>query len=140
MPRRLEKKNRFAGEDFEEVHEDLSRVNEIISLFQALDFSKDHVMMMAFPYSLKGKRKMWIKKLPEGLITNWDSLKKAFLKEYRTPSKILQQREETRNFQQSPNESLFSTWERFEDLLFKYPEHKLNKYDRLQIFYNGLQI
>ena len=35
---------------------------------------------------------------------------------------------------------MFSAWERFEDLLFKCPEHKLNKHDQLQIFYNGLHI
>ncbi|PWA49003.1 hypothetical protein CTI12_AA485900 [Artemisia annua] len=133
-------RNKFAGEDNEEAHEHVSRVSEIIDLFQAPNVSMDVVMRMAFPFSLKGKALTWMKKLPQGAITTWDSLKKAFLKEYRTPRKILQQLEGIRKFQQDQGETLFSAWERFEDLLFKCPEHKLNKHEQLQIFYNGLNI
>ncbi|PWA82241.1 hypothetical protein CTI12_AA179230 [Artemisia annua] len=97
-------------------------------------------MMMAFPFSLKGKALTWIKNLPQRTITTWDSLKKAFLRECRTPRKILQQLEGIRKFLQDQGETLFSAWERFEDMLFKCPEHKLNKHEKLQIFYNGLNI
>ncbi|PWA95299.1 hypothetical protein CTI12_AA049820 [Artemisia annua] len=110
------KRYRFAGEDNEEAHEHISRVSEIIDLFQAPKVSRDDVMMMAFPFSLKGKALTW------------------------TPRKILQQLEGIRKFQQNQGETLFSAWERFEDLLFKCPEHKLNKHEQLQIFYNGMNI
>ncbi|PWA87499.1 hypothetical protein CTI12_AA126830 [Artemisia annua] len=103
------KRYRFVGEDDEEAHEHISRVREIINLFQTHDVSRDQVMFMAFPFSLKGKARTWLL-------------------------------EEIRNFQQNPSESLFTACERFEDLLFKCPEHKLNKHEQLQIFYNGLNV
>ncbi|PWA37337.1 hypothetical protein CTI12_AA580870 [Artemisia annua] len=131
---------KFAGEDNEEAHEHVSIFSETIDLFQAPNVSRDVVMRMAFPSLLKGKALKWIKKLLQGTIATWDSLKKDFLKEYRTPRKILQQLEKIRKFQQDQGETLFSAWERFEDLLFKCPEHKLNKHEQLQIFYNGLNI
>ncbi|PWA70163.1 leucine-rich repeat transmembrane protein kinase protein [Artemisia annua] len=53
------KRYRFAGEDNEEAHEHISRVSEIIDLFQAPRVSRDDIMMMAFPFSLKGKALTW---------------------------------------------------------------------------------
>lgn len=62
------------------------------------------------------------------------------MKEYRTPALIIHQVEIIRKFQQNNDEPLFAAWERFKEALLKYPEHKLNKYEQLQIFYNGLNI
>ena len=57
-----------------------------------------------------------------------------------TPTLIIWQVEIIRRFQQDNGETLSAAWERFEDALLKCPEHKLNKYEQLQIFYNGLGI
>ena len=53
---------------------------------------------------------------------------------------IIQQVENIRRFQQNNDESLFVAWERFEEALLRCPEHKLNKHEQLQIFYNGKNI
>ncbi|GKB28331.1 hypothetical protein Tco_0867732 [Tanacetum coccineum] len=37
-------------------------------------------------------------------------------------------------------ETLYQAWERYNDLLFKYPQHDLNSYQKVQIFYMGLDI
>ncbi|GJR01952.1 reverse transcriptase domain-containing protein [Tanacetum coccineum] len=44
----------------------------------------------------------------------------------------------TRNFKQESNEPLHLAWERFNDLLYNCPEHKINVHEQLQIFYQGL--
>ncbi|GJW62359.1 putative reverse transcriptase domain-containing protein [Tanacetum coccineum] len=43
-----------------------------------------------------------------------------------------------RNFEQEANEPLHLAWERFNDSLYNCPEHKINEYEQLQIFYQGL--
>ncbi|GKE19396.1 reverse transcriptase domain-containing protein [Tanacetum coccineum] len=97
-------------------------------------------MMMAFPFTLKGKAKKWINHFPTGSITTWESLKLAFLNEYRPPLKIISQIKLIKNFRQQPNEPLHHSWERFNESLFNCPEHKISKQEQLQIFYQGLDM
>ncbi|GKE68240.1 hypothetical protein Tco_1526312, partial [Tanacetum coccineum] len=52
---------------------------------------------------------------------------------------ILEQLGEIRNFKQEDGESLFHTWERYNDLLFKCPFHDLNDHQKVNTFYNGLK-
>ncbi|GKB63000.1 hypothetical protein Tco_0919186, partial [Tanacetum coccineum] len=37
-------------------------------------------------------------------------------------------------------ETLYQAWERYNDLLFKCPQHDLNNHQKVQIFYTGLDI
>ncbi|GJS21331.1 MAK10-like protein [Tanacetum coccineum] len=69
-------------------------------------------MMMAFPFTLKGKTKQWMRRLPAWSISTWDLFKNSFLKEYRPPSKIIKQIEAIRSFKQKPGEPLNCSWER----------------------------
>nr|GEY89253.1 hypothetical protein [Tanacetum cinerariifolium] len=39
-----------------------------------------------------------------------------------------------------PDESLFRTWERFKELLMKYPQHYLTDMQEVILFYNGLDV
>ncbi|GJY84975.1 hypothetical protein Tco_0499001 [Tanacetum coccineum] len=55
------------------------------------------------------------------------------------PAMILEQLGEIRNFKQEDEESLFHTWERYNDLLFKCPFHDLNDHQKVSTFYNGLK-
>ncbi|GJX55867.1 gag-pol polyprotein [Tanacetum coccineum] len=54
------------------------------------------------------------------------------------PAMIFKQLSEIRNFKQEDEESLFDTWERYNDLLFKCPFHDLNDHQKVNTFYNGL--
>ncbi|GJS60745.1 alkaline/neutral invertase E, chloroplastic-like protein [Tanacetum coccineum] len=56
------------------------------------------------------------------------------------PARIFKQLSEIRNFKQEDGESLFDTWERYNDLLFKCPFHDLNDHQKVNTFYNGLNI
>ncbi|GJV68171.1 putative ribonuclease H-like domain-containing protein [Tanacetum coccineum] len=48
--------------------------------------------------------------------------------------------EEINNFQQEPDESLFRAWERFKELLMKFPQHYLTDMQEVILFYNGLDV
>ncbi|GKB76440.1 hypothetical protein Tco_0943335 [Tanacetum coccineum] len=105
---------------------------------QCIDELKDNVMLMAFPFTLKGKARLWINRLSGGSITTCDLLKNAFLSKYRPPSQIIRQTNAIRNFGQECNEPLHLAWEPFNDLLYNSPEHKINEHEQIQIFYQGL--
>nr|GFA72270.1 hypothetical protein [Tanacetum cinerariifolium] len=55
------------------------------------------------------------------------------------PAIIFKQLGEICNFKQEDGESLFYTWERYNDLLFKFPFHDLNDHQKVNTFYNGLK-
>ncbi|GJU25020.1 hypothetical protein Tco_1163641 [Tanacetum coccineum] len=47
---------------------------------------------------------------------------------------------EINNFQQEPDETLYQAWERFKELLMKYPQHYLTEMQEVILFYNGLEV
>ncbi|GJU04963.1 integrase, catalytic region, zinc finger, CCHC-type containing protein [Tanacetum coccineum] len=61
-----------------------------------------------------------------------------FIRRFCPPAMIFKQLSEIQNFKQEDGESLFDTWERYNDLLFKCPFHDLNDYQKVNTFYNGL--
>ncbi|GJU16658.1 putative nucleotidyltransferase, ribonuclease H [Tanacetum coccineum] len=132
------KENVFYGKENEDPHEHISNITEIIDLFHLPGVSRDQVMLMAFPFTLKGKAKQWMKQLSTRSIKTWDLFGSTFLDEYRSPLKIIKEIETIRNFKQEPNEPLHCSWERFTESLFSCPEHKLNKHEQLRIFYQWL--
>ncbi|GJX02876.1 hypothetical protein Tco_0188792 [Tanacetum coccineum] len=132
------KDNVFLGNDDENPLEHISNMTSVSNLFQSPRVSSDQVMLMAFPFTLKEKARLWINRLSAGSITTWDLLKNAFLSRYRPLSQIIRQTKAIRNFGQECNEPLHLAWERFNDLLYNCPEHKINEHEQLQIFYQGL--
>ncbi|GJQ95257.1 putative reverse transcriptase domain-containing protein [Tanacetum coccineum] len=81
-----------------------------------------------------------INRLPAGLVTTWDLLEKAFIRQYCPPFKTAKKLEIIRNFKQEMDETLYHAWERYNDLLFKCLQHDLNCQQKVHIFYTGLDI
>ncbi|GKB04222.1 hypothetical protein Tco_0832365 [Tanacetum coccineum] len=48
--------------------------------------------------------------------------------------------EEINNFQQELDETLYQAWERFKELLMKYPQHYLTEMQEVILFYNRLDV
>ncbi|GKF77705.1 hypothetical protein Tco_0230175, partial [Tanacetum coccineum] len=92
--------------------------------------SHDAVMLYVFPITLTRAAKRWVDKLSPGTIDSWDLLKKAFIQRYYSPSKTAKQLEEIRNFKQEGDETLYQAWERYNDLLYKWPTHDINSYKK----------
>ncbi|GJW57656.1 reverse transcriptase domain-containing protein [Tanacetum coccineum] len=130
----------FKGTDDEDAHEHVRRVLEIPDLFHFPDVTHDAVMLIVFPITLKGPALRWINRLPVGLITTWDLLEKAFIRQYCPPFKTAKKLEIIRNFKQELDEILYHAWERYNDLLFKCLQHDLNCQQKVHIFYTGLDI
>ncbi|GJV08849.1 reverse transcriptase domain-containing protein [Tanacetum coccineum] len=96
----------FKGTDDEDAHEHVRRVLEIVDLFHFHGVNHDAVMLRVFPITLKGPALRWINKLPAGLVTAWDLLEKAFIRQYCPPLKIAKKLEIIRNFKQEMDETL----------------------------------
>ncbi|GJV03162.1 reverse transcriptase domain-containing protein [Tanacetum coccineum] len=121
----------FFGSENEDPHEHISNIRDIVNLFHSPGVSRDQVMLMDFPFTLKGRAR-------HGSITTWDLFKNDFLRKYRFPSQIIKQISAIRNFKQEPNEPLHLAWEQFNESLYNCLEHKINEHEQLQIFYQGL--
>ncbi|GJV19507.1 reverse transcriptase domain-containing protein [Tanacetum coccineum] len=122
------------------ISNEMVRVLEIKDLFHFLGVTHDVVMLRVFPITLKGPALSWINRLSAGLVTTWDLLEKAFIRQYCTPFKTTKKLEIIRNFKQEMDETLYHTWERYSDLLYKCPQHDLNSQQKVHIFYTGLDI
>ncbi|GJR96406.1 hypothetical protein Tco_0268580 [Tanacetum coccineum] len=132
--------NTFSGSNHEDANEHTEKVLEIIDLFHIPNITIDQVMLRAFPMSLTGSASRWLRNEPTSSITTWDGLKTKFLNKYCLPARTAKKMEEINNFQQEPDENLYQAWERFKELLMKYPQHYLKEMHEVILFYNGLGI
>ncbi|GKC38688.1 hypothetical protein Tco_1051072 [Tanacetum coccineum] len=130
----------FTGNKKDDAHEHVKRILDIVSLFNILGVTHDAVMLRVFPITLTGAAKRWVDRLTPGTINTWDLLKKAFIQRYCPPSKTAKQLEDIRNFKQEGEETFYQAWERYNDLLYKCPNHDINSHQKVNIFYNGLSI
>ncbi|GKC16437.1 retrovirus-related pol polyprotein from transposon TNT 1-94 [Tanacetum coccineum] len=87
-------------------------------------------MLMAFPFTLKGKARQWMKQLSTGFITTWDLFKNAFLSKYHPSYQIIKQINAIRNFEQESNKPLHLAWERFNNSLYNYiiPNNEFDRF------------
>ncbi|GKD70249.1 hypothetical protein Tco_1324339 [Tanacetum coccineum] len=132
--------NTFSRSDHEDVNEHIEKVLEIFDLFHIPNITQDQVMLRAFPMSLTGATSRWLRNKPSGSITTWEDLKIKFLSKYCPPAHTAKKIEEINNFQQEPDETLYQVWERFKELLMKYPQHYLTEMQEVILFYNGLDV
>ncbi|GKA73650.1 retrovirus-related pol polyprotein from transposon TNT 1-94 [Tanacetum coccineum] len=117
--------NTFSGSEHEDANEHIENVLEIFDLFHIPKVTQDPIMLRAFLVSLIGAASRWLRNQPSGSITTWEVLKTKFLNKYCPPARTAKKMEEINNFQQEPDEILFRAWERFKELLMKYPQHYL---------------
>ena len=61
-----------------------------------------------------------------------------FLSKYFPPARTAKLRNDITSFMQHDSESLYEAWERFKDLLRKWPHHEIAKWLQVQTFDNGL--
>ena len=67
-----------------------------------------------------------------------EGLVRSFLTKYFPPEKSTKMRNDSTNFFQQDQESLYEAWERYKDLLRKCLHHGLPLWMQVQTFYNGL--
>ncbi|GJV41216.1 retrovirus-related pol polyprotein from transposon TNT 1-94 [Tanacetum coccineum] len=124
--------NTFSGKETKDVMEHIRRVLEIASLFNTPGDLGNDIMLRVFPLTLAETTKRWIGRTSSGTITTWDELKQIFIRRFCPPSATFKRLGEIHNFRQEGWESLYQAWERYNDLLFKYPFHNLNDYQTIK--------
>nr|GEW10631.1 hypothetical protein [Tanacetum cinerariifolium] len=98
------------------------------------------IAIQATNFGIKNDMIQQVDRLSSGTVDSWDILKKAFIQRYRPPSKTAKQLEDICNFKHEGDETLYQAWERYNDLLYKFPTHDINSHQKVNIFYNGLSI
>ncbi|GJS29087.1 hypothetical protein Tco_0489707 [Tanacetum coccineum] len=134
QPLRELRKISFSGGPSDIVFEHINNVLEIASIFKA----QESTLIQVFPLNLEGIAKRWFERTSTECIKSRSDLKQSFIHRFCPPAMIFKQLSEIQNFKQEEGESLFDTWERYNDLLFKCPFHDLNDHQKVNTFYNGL--
>jgi hypothetical protein len=90
------------------------------------------------PFSLLGKALQWFYSQPAEMVQNWDTLMRAFMKEYYSPGKTQSLHNKIATFAQYPTETISEAFERFNEYTRAVLHHKFPKEDLVQKFYQGL--
>ncbi|XP_057518484.1 uncharacterized protein LOC130799406 [Amaranthus tricolor] len=80
------------------------------------NITSDQLMLIAFPFSLAGAAKQWLREEEPNSIATWEALKK-----------------------QKDGESIYDAWERFKSLIRKCPDHGLPDWMVIETVYNALR-
>ncbi|GKD40069.1 hypothetical protein Tco_1260276 [Tanacetum coccineum] len=107
---------------------------EVATIFNA----QESTLIQVFPLTLEEINKRWFERTSTDCTKSWNDLKQNFIQRFCPPSMIFQQLSEIRNFKQEEGKSLFDTWERYNELLFKCHFQDLNDHQKVNTFYNGL--
>ncbi|XP_073275411.1 uncharacterized protein [Primulina huaijiensis] len=102
----------FGGNALDDPNTHIPDFLEICDTFKFNRVSDDPVILHLFPFSLRDKVKSWLNCLPL--------------------------RADITTFSQFEKESLYEAWERYKDLLRRYPHHELPLGLVVQTFYYGL--
>jgi hypothetical protein len=80
----------------------------------------------------------WFYSQPVETVQNWDTLMRAFMKEYYSPGKTQILCNKIATFAHYPTKTISKAFERFNEYTRAVPHHKFLKEDHIQKFYQGL--
>lgn len=118
--------------------DDANFIWQICDTKQNNGFTEDSIRQRLFLFSLRDKARGWLQSLELGSITSWQDMAEKFLAKFFPPTKTTQLRSEIGQFKQNDFESLYEAWERYKDLIRRYPQHGSPDQLQVQMFYNGL--
>ncbi|XP_071718073.1 uncharacterized protein [Rutidosis leptorrhynchoides] len=130
----------FRGTPKEDAFEHLRNFKSICNLFKIANVSDTIIYPRVFPWSLKDDAKDWLKSLPEGEIDSWPTMEDKFLQRFFPASKDAKLQSDINHFVQKSNETLYNTWTRFGKMLHNCPQHGLNNFNKVLIFYKGVNV
>jgi hypothetical protein len=126
----------FTGKEDPNLH--LQAFVQLCQTFNMDGVTQDQMRTRLFPFSLFGKALQWFYSQPAETVQNWDTLMRAFMKEYYSPGKTQRLRNNIANFAQYPTKTISKTFERFNEYTQVVPHHKFPKEHFVQKFYQGL--
>jgi hypothetical protein len=104
------------------------------------EVTQDQMKARLFPFSLLGKDLQWFYSQPAETVQNWDTLMRAFMKEYCLTGKTQSLCNNIATFAQYPTETISEAFESFNEYTRVVPHHKFPKEDLVQKFYQGLTV
>lgn len=93
----------------------------ICDSYKQYHVSKDAIRLRLFPFSFNGATRHCFNSLTPNSITTCEEMPRKFIIKYFPPSRIVQFKNEITSSIQLDNVSFYDKWERFNDLLRKYP-------------------
>ncbi|XP_071728851.1 uncharacterized protein [Rutidosis leptorrhynchoides] len=96
--------------------------------------------MITHQCQFRDDAKDWLESLPEGEIDSWTVMEDKFLQRFFPASKAAKLQSDINHFVQKSNETLYDAWTRFCKILRNYPQHGLNNFNKVQIFYKGVNV
>jgi hypothetical protein len=104
----------FTGKEDPNIH--LQAFIQLCQTFNMDGVTQDQMRSMLFLFSLLGKALQWFHSQPAEMVQNWNTLMKAFMKEYYSPGKTQSLRNKIATFVQYPTETISEAFEHFNDL------------------------
>ncbi|CAN6687744.1 unnamed protein product [Malus baccata var. baccata] len=129
---------KYHGLSMEEPNKHLKEFEVVCSSMTPINVDGSILMMKAFPFSLMDKAKDWLYELAPGIVTSWESMKRAFLEKFFPTSQVILLRKRISGIQQEEGESFPTYYERFKSLVASCPQHQMKEELLLQYFYEGL--
>jgi hypothetical protein len=97
--------------------------------------TQDQMRARLFPFSLLGKALQWFYSQPAETMQNWDTLMRAFMKEYYSPGKTQILHNKIATFAQYPTETISEAFEHFNEYTRAVPHNTFPKEYLVQKFY-----
>jgi hypothetical protein len=105
----------FTGKEDPNLH--LQAFIQLCQTFNMDGVTQDQMRARLFPFSLLRKALQWFYSQPAETVQNWDTLMRAFMKEYYSPGKTQSLRNKIATFAQYPTETILEAFERFDEYL-----------------------
>ncbi|CAN6557466.1 unnamed protein product [Malus baccata var. baccata] len=91
---------KFHGLSMEDPNKHLKEFEVVCSSMTPVNVNESILKMKAFPFSLMDKAKDWLYELAPGIVTSWESMKRAFLEKFFPTSRIILLRKKISGIQQ----------------------------------------
>ncbi|KAM6580969.1 uncharacterized protein LOC115695250 [Cannabis sativa] len=134
----LQTVGQFGGSPTEDPHLHIRSFLEVSDSFKLQGVSEEALRLKLFPFSLRDRARAWLNTLSPDSVANWNDLVEKFLRKYFPPTRNAKFQSEIMSFQQLEDETTSDAWERFKELLRKWPHHGISHCIQLETFYNGL--
>jgi hypothetical protein len=122
----------FTDKEYLNLH--LQALIQLCQTFNMDGVTQDQMRARLFPFLLLGKALQWFYSQPMETVQNWDTLMRAFMKEYYSPGKSQSLCGKIATFAQYPMETISEAFECFNDYTRVVPHHKFPKEDLVQKF------
>ena len=118
--------NQFTGHPTEDFNEHMGRFLRMDNTVKLNGVRQEVIKLQLFLFSLRDIAATWFESLPYGSVNTWEKLVEAYLGLFFPSSLTSERRMEIIVFKQGEDESLYTTWERYNRLLKRCPMHGID--------------